>query len=66
MNKSGVDYYKPYSFNKKTLSNGLEVLLVKDKNLPYISFDMMFRLGSSMVFLFMIRRRPRSTLSPYH
>ena len=47
MNKSGVENYKPYSFNKKTLSNGLEVLLVKDDTLPYISFDMMFRSGSS-------------------
>ena len=48
MSKSGIDYYKPYSFTKKTLSNGLEVLLVKDEALPYISFDMMFKLGSSI------------------
>ncbi|MDE0118574.1 MAG: pitrilysin family protein [Bdellovibrionales bacterium] len=48
MSKSEVDYYKPYSFSKKTLSNGLEVLLVKDTALPYISFDMMFRSGSRM------------------
>ncbi len=43
-----VDQYKPYSFVQKTLSNGLEVLLVKEDNLPYISFDMMFKAGSVM------------------
>ena len=45
---SEVDRYKPYSFNRKTLSNGLEVLLVKDEELPYVSFDIMFKIGSKM------------------
>ncbi len=43
-----VDQYRPYSFVQKKLSNGLEVLLVKEKELPYISFDMMFKAGTKM------------------
>lgn len=42
-----IDSYQPYSFTKKTLSNGLEVLLVKDK-LPYLSVSIMFKVGSGM------------------
>ena len=42
-----VDNYQPYSFTRKILSNGLEVLLVKD-DLPYLALDIMFKVGSSM------------------
>lgn len=48
MKKSEMDRYKPYSFHLKTLSNGLEVLLIKDDALPTLSFDMMFKVGSRM------------------
>lgn len=48
MKKSEVDHYKPYSFSLETLSNGLEVLLIKDDALPTVSFDMMFKVGSRM------------------
>lgn len=46
LNMNPVDNYRPYSFTKKTLSNGLEVLLVKD-DLPYLSLDIMLKVGSS-------------------
>ena len=46
--RSEMDHYKPYSFSLKTLSNGLEVLLIKDDALPTLSFDMMFKVGSRM------------------
>ena len=42
-----VDHYQPYSFTREFLSNGLEVLLVKD-DLPYLSVDIMFKVGSGM------------------
>ena len=47
MNMNAVDRYQPYSFTKKVLSNGLEVLLVKD-DLPYLSLNIMFKVGSGM------------------
>ena len=47
-NMNEVDQYKPYSFVQKKLSNGLDVLLVKEEGLPYISFDMMFKAGSKV------------------
>ena len=47
-NMSAVDLYKPYTFTQKKLSNGLEVLLIKDNELPYLSFDIMFKTGSKM------------------
>ena len=48
INMNTVDRYKPYSFKQKTLSNGMTVLLVKDDELPYLSFDIMFKTGSKM------------------
>ncbi len=42
-----IDSYRPYTFTRKTLSNGLEVLLVED-NLPYLSLSIMFKEGSSV------------------
>ena len=41
-----VDLYHPYSFQTVVLSNGLEVLLVQDSTLPYISYEIMFKGGS--------------------
>ena len=41
-----VDKYKPYAFTRGHLSNGLEVLLIQDESLPYVSLDIMFRAGS--------------------
>ncbi len=45
-NMSAVDQYKPYSFVQKTLSNGMEVLLVKDSALPSLSVNIMFKVGT--------------------
>ncbi len=45
---SAVDQYKPYSFIQKTLSNGVEVILIKDDVLPSLSFDIMFKVGSKI------------------
>ena len=42
----GTEHYKPHAYELKTLSNGLEVLLVKDDRLPYISFELLFHTGS--------------------
>ena len=46
--KRNVMEYKPYTFKQKTLSNGMKVLLVKEKQLPYLSLDIMFKTGSKM------------------
>ena len=47
MNKK--NYYKPYTFNQHKLSNGMEVLLVKEDSLPSLSFDIMFKTGPDPV-----------------
>ena len=44
--KMSVEHYKPHSYELQTLSNGLQVLLIKDERLPYISFEMLFHTGS--------------------
>src|SRR5687767_641980 len=36
---------RPYT--EKTLSNGLQVLLVEDKSLPYITYAMMVKTGAA-------------------
>ena len=43
--KMSTEHYKPHSYELKQLSNGLQILLVKDKRLPYISFEMLFNTG---------------------
>ena len=48
MTMNTIDKYKPYAFSEKKLSNGMEVLLVRDPELPYISIDMMFKTGFKM------------------
>ena len=44
MNKNILDY-KPYAFTQQKLSNGMEVLLIKEDSLPALSFDIMFKTG---------------------
>ena len=44
--KMEMEHYKPHSYKLKKLSNGLQVLLVKDERLPYVSFEMLFHTGA--------------------
>ena len=46
VNMNKVTSYQPYSFQYKQLSNGLQVILVKSDELPSISYDLMFKVGS--------------------
>lgn len=41
-----MELYRPYNFEVINLSNGLEVLLVHDKSLPYISYEILFKGGT--------------------
>ena len=40
------DHYKPHTYQLKKLSSGLQVLLVRDDKLPYISVEMLFGVGA--------------------
>ena len=36
-------HYKPYTYTQHRLSNGMEVLLIKEEALPSLSFDILFK-----------------------
>ncbi len=38
-------HYKPYSYTQHRLSNGMEVLLIKEEALPSLTFDILFKTG---------------------
>ncbi len=38
--------YRPHPFTSQTLSNGLELLLVSDPTLPYITYEVLFKGGT--------------------
>jgi zinc protease len=44
--ESGSDYH-PRTYEEKTLPNGLKILYIEDKSLPYVSYSLMIKAGSS-------------------
>ena len=44
-NMNNTTHYKPYVFTQHKLSNGMEVLLIKEDSLPSLSFNIMFKVG---------------------